>query len=247
MSNHSRGMMAAIAALIVALPAVASGQTGILHKSSQAMAKSLPAGAVPAAALPGVADGVDVMPTVIDVDIPVDAAGIAVKPLPAPIDATLPTPIDGDGIVHIMPIDDGLVHALPIKDGPGYAVGFEGGAVHALSMGPAEPLPPGLGTAALTAASHAGGLEQAALATAMGGGRSAAHHRAVPGGQPGARRFSERAVGVRPNAVAVPPRGSSPREPRSAASAVQRVGNVQPTTTPRWRDRLRFAWPGTGE
>lgn len=228
MSANARGPIAAIAALIVAFPAVAGGPTGILHKNSQTMMKSLPAGAVPATALPGVADGVEV------------------APMPAPIDVTLPAPIEGDGFVHIMPIEGGPVQIMPFEAAPGYVGGFEGGAVHALAVGPPDRWPFSHGHATAMAASP-GGLEQAARATAMAAGRRAAHPRSLPAGQNGMRRIPERAVGMRPDAVGVPPRGPSSRQPQAAAAAVQRVGSVQPASSPRWRDRLRFAWPGTGD
>ena len=54
MFKHSRRMTVALSAVILALPAAARGQTGILHKRGPAVIQSLPAGVMPSAPAAGV-------------------------------------------------------------------------------------------------------------------------------------------------------------------------------------------------
>lgn len=149
MFNHSYRMTVALSAVIFTLPAAARGQTGILHKRSPAVIQSLPASMLPSA--------------------PVATA----KPLPRPGGPALLTPIDGDSIVH----------ALPIPGKPGAAAGFGSGAVKAPSTGFSGPRPDGLERAAAVASNFASsGLERASTATSAASAISPRGSRSVQSG-----------------------------------------------------------------
>lgn len=241
MLNHSRWTTAIIAVVILALPVAARGQTGILHKRGPAGMQTLPAGVLPATTPPGVAAGVPVIPGAGDQGGMSRAAGAAAKALPLPVSdgAALPGPIHGDALVHALPVAGGPVSAM------GSAAGYDGRSVGSSSIGLSGPRPPGLERAAAVASNYAVGLEQASMATGMAAGRGMPPPRQLSADQSGILPRSGPAAGGRSDAAAIPSRGE-PTVPSRAAQAVplQPVGQLPTTPEPRWRDRLRFSWPG---
>jgi hypothetical protein len=233
--NSHHGFRAAIAAVIAILPITAFSQTGILHKRGPVAVNALPANALPATAMGG-----GVRPDKLEGHLMVDPSGFAGKPGQPPIAADVATLMPTRGDSH--------VPLLPVPGGPGASKAFEGAAGRPSPLERSAHLPPvGLDRATAVTADQAGGLEHAQRATAMAAGLAESHHGLRHGSQPGVHRISGHAAGVRPNAVAVPMQGSATAQPRALKPvAVQRVGQLPAQSAPRWRERLRFSWPGSG-
>lgn len=214
------------ACAVALIPAAARAQSGILHKRSYVPAPLVAPPPVPMAA--SRAATVSNMPAdggpgvVVEVPGSVDGGagfvpGFPGHDVPGFEGGVVPLPAPGDlgDIVHIMP----------------YPYPFE--------MGGPPPVStmPGVDTMQVTAMHSRSGMQNAAAAAA----------RAVP--QSGARGLPERAVGVRSGAIAAPgsrgmsPTGSSGSRGHTATS-LQPVGVERAATPSRWRDRVRFSWPG---
>jgi hypothetical protein len=235
MLTYAHQRLAVMAAVILALPAAARGQTGILHKRGPAVIQALPSGGLPATH----AAGGSMIPGAGDPSGMSHAAGVAAKPTPLPLPGgrAVPVPIDGDA----------LVHGLPIPGAPGAAAGIGNRANASTTIGPMIPRPYGLERAASVASNFAsGGLERASTATSMAAGRGVPRVGTMSPGQSGIRSVSGHAVGGTPDTSAIPPRGS-PQSGAAAAAPLQRVGQVPTASGTRWRDRLRFSWSGNGE
>jgi len=266
--------------LVVAVPPTARAQTGILHRRTYVPAPPIAVATGPVAAgmsatvsnVPPAADAVAATPAVPDpgwadavpgavvdgvvVDVPGSAGevpgfvpGFAGPESPGlPDDAVfvpLPAPIGPDDVVHIMP--------YPFEPGGKPPVS----ALPEVDMVHVTALPAADGVSHMAAEPrHAGGRgPQFANAAALAGGRPPVDgaSRAAPRGlpQPGARGLPDRAIGLRPQALAAP--GSRPTSPPAASAARGRAAtNLQPVgvgrsaAPSRWRDRLRFSWSGGG-
>jgi len=229
-------MTAVMAAVILSLPAAARGQTGILHKRGPAVIQALPAGGLPATH----AAGGPMIPGAGDPSGMSHAPGVAVKPTPPPLPGgrAVPVPIDGDA----------LVHALPIPNATGAAAGIGSRTISSTTIGSAIPRPYGLERAASVASNFAsGGLERASTATSMVAGQGVPRAGPMSSGHIGMRNVSEPTAGGRPDTFTIPPRGSPAVQTGATAAPLQRVGQVPMASGPRWRDRLRFSWSGRGE
>ena len=205
---------------VALMPAAAQAQSGILHKRSYVPA---PMVASPGAA---VAASVSKLPSDTVPGAAVEAPGIAdgVSGFPG---HGLPGLDDGTVMVPLPALidDGGLVHILPYPFNPGGS-------------------PPGSRMPGVKATGAPVGLQTSAAA-----GSSLPIPR--PPAQTGARGLPEHAAGVRSAALAPP----APRAPSQTAAAaargpavpnLQRVGGERVATPPRWRERLRFSWPGGG-
>lgn len=237
MNGNRRGMLAALFAATVLVPGAASGQTGILHKRGPSLPKSFAAPRLSASstvmggpttqasANPGDAATGFAVPKGICLPTPADAVGGADGIDALPIECVCPG-VTGDIGSMPMPSDgNGLVHTLPF--GPPGFLDFTDAMPDAADYGLARA------TMATTTA-----VEN--MPTARG---PASLPQASAGGLP------QRAVGVRPGSIVKPAAATRASAARADAppARVQNVGDLPTTTAPRWRDRIRFAWPGSGE
>lgn len=243
----SRTCLASAATMVMTLtlPLGAAAQTGILHKRVPAMHKSLPSATTPGTIVPRVANasagsisvdsGGSVSSTAplecIVVPLPDGTGNGAIVPPIAIMPAMpgVPSPIDGDGIVHIMPIGPPEFVGFPAL-GPG----IDGAAV--------ATAVPGLGHAVKTPAVDAQGLQRATMATAMAADRMPAVPQSVPPAHAAGRGLLPRGMSVRSPMIS----GAAPEAGRSGVAvpaSISPVGHVPGSPAPRWRDRFRFSSP----
>lgn len=252
MAHRPPWHMLAFAAIVMATDP-ASGQTGILHKRLYAPAAAIPA--TPAAAMAkavtttasgpvGTAECV-VAPTVCDFTPgAVEGFDPASSPPVAGVVVANPGFADTTGSVVLPPIDDsGIVHILPYPYVPGD--GFRPVPLPISDIDvPVTAMPLASGPPAYGLQHSPHGLEVAQLATAAAAIGVPAAGPAGPPGQSVTQSFSQRAVGLRGDAVQAPAVQSSKPTPRPAADGAsirpQPVGQMTPPR--RWRDRLRFSW-----
>ncbi|MFM8433747.1 MAG: hypothetical protein ACKOBP_00165 [Planctomycetia bacterium] len=203
------------------MPAVTQAQSGILHKRSYAPAPMLvPPGAAVAASVSNLPP--DAVPGVV-----VEAPGIA-DSVPGFPGHGVPD-LDGGTVVVPLPAQADLgeiVHIMPYPFNPG-------GQPPVSSM-------PGVKTTGAPVGPQTSAAARSFLPIP----------RALP--QNGARGLPERAAGVRSAAIATPAAGAPSQTGAAAgrgpaAPNLQRVGVERAATPPRWRERLRFSWPGGGK
>lgn len=152
-------------------------------------------------------------------------------PMPMPTPLPCPAPIDGDGIVHILPI--GPPTFVDGSTGPG----IDGSAI-------ASPML-GLDRAKGTPAAGAPGLQHATMATAMAAQRMPDATPPAPSAHAGGRGLPQRALGVRSQAVGTPASDTRGADGGAVAAVpISPVVSQMPKTQPpRWRDRFRFSSP----